>query len=200
MTWFKSSNQNNITGVSQTLTDRELYIDQNDMKNWATDVVELESGENPTSTQFGNQSTFPLTAAQYQTMSTDGTQPHLPRNRLGKSQFRRLLQPGGHEYDERRRLRSGADLQPPAELDDEVHRFPARRPALRRRYQAKAYQAVRMPVWTTASRPPRTQGVYTNWAGGGSTAIAYVGNFWNSYGYSAGGTSDTGGPSNGPRP
>ena len=70
MTWFKSSNQNNITGVSQTLTDRELYIDQNEMKNWATTIVELESGEDPTSTNFGNQSLYPLSAAQYQTMAS----------------------------------------------------------------------------------------------------------------------------------
>src|ERR1035438_2567611 len=28
MTWYKSSNQNNITGVSQTLTARELYVEQ----------------------------------------------------------------------------------------------------------------------------------------------------------------------------
>ncbi len=48
MTWFKSSNQNNVTGVSQTLTDRELYVDQNEMKNWATTIVELKSGEDPT--------------------------------------------------------------------------------------------------------------------------------------------------------
>jgi len=40
-----------------------------------------------------------------------------------------------------------------------------------------------MPIWTTASAPAAYSGVYTNWLGGGSTAIAYLGNFWNSYGY-----------------
>jgi hypothetical protein len=63
--------------------------------------------------------------------------------------------------------------------------------------QAKAYEAYRMPIWTTAAAPAAYTGAYTNWAGGGTTAVAYVGSFWNSYGW-GGGTSDTGGPSNGP--
>ena len=63
--------------------------------------------------------------------------------------------------------------------------------------QAKAYQAVRMPIWTTAAAPAAYTGVYSNWAGKGSTAITYIGKFWNSYGYD-GNTSDTGGPNNGP--
>ena len=69
MTWYKSNNQNNITGVSQTLTDRELYIDQNEMKNWSTAIVELESGEDPTSTNFGNQTLYPLSSAQFNAMA-----------------------------------------------------------------------------------------------------------------------------------
>ena len=67
MTWFRSSNQNNITGVSQTLTARELYVDQNEMKNWAQTIVELQSGEDPTSTNFGNTALYPISTAQYQT-------------------------------------------------------------------------------------------------------------------------------------
>jgi hypothetical protein len=64
--------------------------------------------------------------------------------------------------------------------------------------QAKAYQAVRMPIWTTASAPAAYSGVYTNWKGGGSTAIVYLGNFWNSYGYGGNSGSATSGPNGGP--
>ena len=65
--------------------------------------------------------------------------------------------------------------------------------------QAKAYQAVRMPIWTTATAPAAYSGVYTNWKGGGSTAITYLGNFWNSYGYD-GNTSPPADPTAGRRP
>ena len=64
--------------------------------------------------------------------------------------------------------------------------------------QAKAYQAVRMPIWTTAAAPAGYTGVYTNWRGGGSTAYTYLGTFWTAYGY-GGDTSATGGPGGGPQ-
>ena len=54
-----------------------------------------------------------------------------------------------------------------------------------------------MPTWTTATAPAAYSGVYTNWQGKGSTAITYLGNFWNSYGYD-GNATDTGGPNGGP--
>jgi hypothetical protein len=198
MTWFRSSNQNNITGVSQTLTDRELYIDQIDMKNWATAIVELESGENPTSTNFGNQSLYPLTAAEYQTMaSLTGLNVTYLETASGNPVS------GGYSNPEATNTTStgGYDLELTYNpLPNWTMKFTAsRQDAMLSAVdpQAKAYQAVRMPVWTTAAAPAAYQGVYTNWAGGGSTAIAYVGNFWNSYGY-PGDTSDTGGPNGGP--
>jgi hypothetical protein len=66
--------------------------------------------------------------------------------------------------------------------------------------QAKAYEAVRKPVWTAAAAPAAYQGVFTNWKGGGSTAVTYIGSFWNSYGPSSydSATSDTGGLNGGP--
>ena len=197
MTWFKSNNQNNITGVSQTLTDRELYIDQNEMKNWATDIVELESGENPTSTQFGNQATFPLTTAEYATMAqlTGLNQNYLQSGGAPLT--------GGFYNGEATNTyaAAGYDLEltynplPNWTLKFTGSRQSAQLSAVDT--QAKAYQAVRMPIWTTASAPAAYSGVYTNWAGAGSSAIAYLGNFWNSYGYD-GNTSDTGGPGGGP--
>jgi hypothetical protein len=197
MTWFKSNNQNNITGVSQTLTDRELYIDQNDMRTWASDIVALESGENPTSTQFNNQTAFPLTAAQYQTMGQlTGLSPVYLQN--GGSPLT-----GGYYNGEATNTTSagGYDLELTYNpLPNWTMKFTGSRQSAQLSAvdtQAKAYNAVRMPIWTTANAPAAYSGVYTNWAGGGSTAIAYLGNFWNSYGYGSDST-DTGGPSNGP--
>jgi outer membrane receptor protein involved in Fe transport len=198
MTWFKSNNQNNITGVSQTLTDRELYIDQNDMRQWASDVVALESGENPTSTQFGNQSIFPLTSAQYQTMSTL-TGMNLQYLEGGGNPIT-----GGFSNPEATNTTSAAgyDIELTYNpLPNWTMKFTGSRQSAQLSAvdtQAKAYTAIRMPYWTTASAPAAYSGVYSNWVGGGSTAIAYLGNFWNSYGYSADGPL-TGGPSNGPQ-
>ncbi|MGD1032150.1 MAG: TonB-dependent receptor plug domain-containing protein [Opitutaceae bacterium] len=197
MTWFKSSNQNNITGVSQTYIGRALYVDQNEFKNWATDIVELESGEDPTSTNFGNQSIYPITPAQYTTMAqltglnvnylTSGGDPLT----------------GGYINDEATNTTTagGYDLELTYNpLPNWTMKFTAARQDAKLSSvdsQAKAYLAVRLPVWQSTNAPAAYQGVYTNWQGKGSTAITYLGNFWNSYGYD-GNTSDGGGPNGGP--
>jgi outer membrane receptor protein involved in Fe transport len=197
MTWFKSVNENNISGVSQTYTDREINIDST-MKQWSQVIVELESGENPTSTQFGNVSTYPLTAGEYQTMSQlTGLSLTYLETGFGNTVT------GGYSNPEATNTYSadGVDLEVTYNpLPNWTMKFTASRQAAQLSAvdtQAKAYEAYRMPIWTTAAAPAGYSGVYTNWAGGGTTAVAYVGSFWNSYGW-GGGTSDTGGPNNGP--
>jgi hypothetical protein len=159
--------------------------------------VELESGENPTSTQFGNQATFPLTTAEYATMAslTGLAQTYLESGGAPLT--------GGFYNGEATNTYSAAgyDLELTYNpLPNWTMKFTGSRQSAQISavdLQAKAYQAVRMPIWTTASAPAAYSGVYTNWVGNGSTAIAYLGNFWNSYGYD-GNTSDTGGPGGGP--
>ncbi len=134
VTWFKSSNQNNTTGVSQTLTDRELYVDQNEMKNWATTIVELNSGEDPTQTTFGNTTTFPISPAQFQQMATlTGLNVNWISGDGGNDVTGGYSNPEGHQYDHCRWLRCGAHLQSAAELDHEADRRASKRPALGRR-------------------------------------------------------------------
>jgi hypothetical protein len=199
MTWFKSSNQNNISGVSQTLTDRELYIDQNEMKNWARYIVDLESGEDPTSTNFDNQSLYPTTTAQYQTMATlTGMNFNYLQTGSGNTVT------GGYSNPEATNTYTsgGYDLELTYNpLPNWTMKFTGSHQGAQLSavdLQAKAYQAVRMPIWTTASAPAAYSGVYTNWKGGGSTAIVYLGNFWNSYGYGGNSGSATSGPNGGP--
>jgi hypothetical protein len=190
MTWFKSSNQNN-TGASYTLTGRELYTDQNEFKNWATTIVELNSGEDPTSTQFGNTTVFPLSTAQYsQIAALTGLNVTYVTNGSGQPQTGGYFNPiatntttsGGYDLEITynplpnwtMKITGGRQDGSLSSVDS----------------QAKAYQAVRMPVWlaATSSQYPN---IFTNWRGGGSTAITYIGNFWNSYGYDSN-TNDTG--------
>ncbi len=199
MTWFKSSNENNTTGVSQTFTNRELYIDQNEMKNWARSIVELESGESPTSTSFDNQTLYPLTQAQYQTMASltgmnvnylSGLGGNDITGGYSKPEATNTTTTGGYDAELTfnptpnwtMKLTASRNFASLSSVDS----------------QAKAYQALRMPIWTTAVAPAAYSGVYTNWQGKGSTAITYLGSFWNSYGYSSNAT-DTGGPNGGPQ-
>ena len=196
MTWFKSSNQNNVTGVSQTLTDRELYVDQNEMKNWATTVVELESGENPTTTQFGNQTVYPLTQAMYQQMAA------LTGLNVNYLQTGGNPITGGYSSPEATNTLSaeGYNIELTYNpLPNWTMKLTGGRQAAQLSavdLQAKAYQAVRMPIWTTASAPAQFSGLITNYLGNGNTSYLYVGNFWNSYGYDSNtnATGTNGGP------
>ena len=66
--------------------------------------MELQSGEDPTSTNFGNQTLYPLSAAQFTAMAAlTGLNVNYLAGRAA-TRHRRLLQPGGHEHDHRRRL------------------------------------------------------------------------------------------------
>ncbi len=197
MTWFKSNNQNNVTGVSQTLTDREIYVDGNEAKNWGQTIVELNSGEDPTQTNFGNQTTFPLSTAQQQQVAA---LTGLSYNFLYQGPAAPLS--GGYYNAEATNTTSSGGYD--AELTynplpNWTMKLTGGRQAAQLSSvdsQAKAYQAVRMPQWLALSTTAYPN-VFTNWAGGGSTAYAYIGQFWNSYGYD-GNTSLTGGPNNGP--
>ena len=63
MTWFRSSNEFNTVGVSETVTGRIPNIDTA-LIGWATSVVELRNGEDPTNTNFGNLTVYPLSQAE----------------------------------------------------------------------------------------------------------------------------------------
>jgi hypothetical protein len=199
MTWFKSDNENNINGVSQTITNRELYIDQNEMKNWARSIVELESGENPALNTFDNTTLYPLSQAQYQAMANMTGMNVNYLSGVGGN-----LITGGYSKPEATNTTSAAGYD--AELTyNPLPNWTMKLTGARQfaslssvDSQAKAYQAYRMPTWLSATAPAAYSGVYTNWKGGGSNAITYLGSFWNSYGYSSNAT-DTGGPNGGPQ-
>ena len=167
MTWFKSSNQNNVTGVSQTLTDRELYVDQNEVKNWATTDrgAELRRGSDPDHVWQPDDlppEHRPAAAGR----RAHGPELQLPLSGAGGALDRRLLQCRGHEYDHR----GGYDVEltynplPNWTMKITGGRQDAQLSAVDT--QAKAYQAVRMPQWLAMSTTAYPN-VFTNWAGGG---------------------------------
>jgi outer membrane receptor protein involved in Fe transport len=58
-TWFNTTSENAI--VTLTSTARANYIDQTELKNWATKVVEVRNGQNPSDPNFGNINIYPIT-------------------------------------------------------------------------------------------------------------------------------------------
>jgi len=185
MTWYKSSNQNNTTGVSQTLTDRELYVDQNEMKNWAQTIVELNSGEDPTQTTFGNTSLFPITSAQFAQMAAltglnlnwiSGNGGNDVTGSFSAPEATNTTTAGGYDVE--------LTYNPLPNWTMKITGSHQNAQLSAVDLQAKAYQALRMPVWLAATSTAYPN-VFTNWQGAGSTSFAYIGNFWNSYGYDA---------------
>ena len=183
MTWFRSNNLNNVTGVSQTVNGRSLYIDQNEFKNWARTIVDLQSGEDPTSTNFDNTTLYPITQAQYQTMaSMTGLNINYLQNGGApltggyiNAEASNATTAGGYDLELTynplpnwtMKITGGRQSSEITSVDS----------------QAAAYIGARMPTWLAAASPAAYSGVYTNWKGAGSSAITYLGNFWNSYGY-----------------
>ena len=174
-TWFHTTNENQI--VTLTSTGRANYIDQTELKNWATAVVEMRNGESPSDPNFGNTAVYPITAAmQSQIAALTG----LPYNYGGNVGRERGVRESGRDRERRgagRRDRS--DLQSPAQLDDEVYLGQA----------DHRHQRCRLPGRGLGQLPdaqrgwrirPRTSAPCTRKYGG---TQMYLGNFWQGYGY-----------------
>jgi hypothetical protein len=191
MNWYRAANQNNTTSVSSTITTRTLYVDINEMQNWARQVVEIRNGQDPTGTNFDNLTINPLSTSEqsqiaaltglpfdynFGTNLTDGYRNLNPTNTTST---------GGYDLELTYnplpnwtlKLTGGRQDAKISSVDS----------------QAKAYIAYRMPFWTTVGAADLPN-VITNYKGAGANSLAYYGSFWNSYGYdsnvgSGGGTS-----------
>ena len=60
-TWFNTTNDNAY--VTLTSTGRANYIDNAILQHWATEVVEIRDGENPSDPNFNNTNVYPITSA-----------------------------------------------------------------------------------------------------------------------------------------
>jgi outer membrane receptor protein involved in Fe transport len=180
MTWYRSSSENNTTGVSSTITSRTRYVDQNELFNWATTVVELRSGQDPTNVNFGNQSVTPLTQAQENQISALTQLPYNYATGVSPSGGYLNVQPTNTTTS------GGTDVEltynptPNWTIKVTGGRQDAKLSAVDS--QAKAYLAVRLPYWQAVGAADFPN-VITNYHGAGTSSLLYVGNFWNSYGY-----------------
>jgi len=193
MTWFRATNQNNP--VSSTPTARVIYIENNEMRNWARQVVEIRNGADPTNVNFDNLTVTPLT-------TTEQTQIEA----LSGLSYNYLFGSGGAPISGGYYNESATNSTVTGGYSAEITYNPlpnwtikvtgGRQSAQQANLdsQAKAYLAIRMPYWLTvgAADLPNAIPNYKNTGG-----PVYYGSFWNSYGY-GGDTSLTGGPGGGP--
>jgi hypothetical protein len=183
-TWFNTTNENAI--VSLTSTGRANYIDANELKNWATKVVEVESGQDPTNVNFGNTNIYPITAAmQNQIAALTGLPYNYGGNVGANGQY---VNPNATESG----VAKGIEL--------ELTYNPLRNWTMKFTWgkqqttingaaaQAQAWVNYRMPVWTTlqSGLPAALDKTYTL-TGGTQMNLS---NFWQAYGYDGNVTSN----------
>ncbi len=87
-TWFHTTNEN--ARVTLTSTARAQYIDQTELKNWATKVVQVRTfnatgyGAAPGTTNFGNTNIYPITQAMQDQIAALTGLPYNYGNNLGE--------------------------------------------------------------------------------------------------------------------
>ena len=172
-TWFRTANQNQF--VSNTSNARAIYID-NELKNWATAVVEVRHGENPSDSNFGNTSVYPITQQMQDEISAITGLPYTFGGNVGeKGQF-------VNPYETADGIARGIEL--------ELTYNPTRNWRMKFAWakqktilsniasQAAAWFNYRMPKWQAYTANDLTQ-VYTR-SNGRAMSLA---NFWQGYGY-----------------
>lgn len=189
-TWFTTENENQL--VSNTSNARALYIDETELKDWATAVVEVRTAEagitnaagtpypmpNDPSNNFGNQNVFPITATMQSQISALTGLPYTFGGNVGANgQF---INP----YETEDGIAKGT------EVEAEYNPTPEWRMKFSWGYQktilsniaqqAASYVNSRLAAWQAYTAPDLTQ-IYTN-NGNGGRAMS-LSNFWTGYGY-----------------
>lgn len=185
-TWFTTTNQNQLVG--DTSNARAMYIDQNELKNWATAVVETRANlagltdptnglyPDPTSKDFGNTSKYPITADLQNQISQLTKLPYEFGGNVGANG--QYINP--HETEDG--IAKGVEIEATYNpLPNWRMKFSwGRQKTILSNIaaQAAAWVNYRMPAWQKYAAPDLNT-VYTRSNG----RQMYLGNFWNGYGY-----------------
>ncbi len=173
-TWFKTNDLNQT--ASFTSTGRSNYIDVTQLKDWATTVVEIRNGQNPSDPSFGNTSINPITVAEQNQIAALTGLPYTYGGNVG----------GNGEYVNV----SGTEDSSAKGVDLELTYNPLPNWTMRvtagkqvttvanAATQGAAWVNYRMPFWLGAKATDLNQ-IYTKSNG----TPLYVGNFWTGYGY-----------------
>lgn len=173
-TWFKTTNQNQL--VSNTSNARALYIDANEVKAWATAVVKIKEGQNPSDPNFNNATVNPITPAEQTAIAALTGLPYNFGGNVGETG--EFMNP----YETQNGIARGIEL--------ELTYNPV--PNWRMKFswgkqktilsdiasQAAAWVNYRLPKWQTGYTSDLTQ-IYTL-SNGRTMSLA---NFWTGYGF-----------------
>ncbi|MGH7995370.1 MAG: TonB-dependent receptor plug domain-containing protein [Opitutaceae bacterium] len=173
-TWFTTEDENQL--VNDTSNARALYIDDNELKNWATAVVEVRDGIDPTGASFLNANTTPVTTQMQTQISTLMGLPYNIGTNVGNNgQF---ISP----YETEDGVSKGT------EIELTYNPLPNWRMKLDWGFQktilsniaqqAADYVSSRLSAWQTYTAPDLAT-VYTRSNG----SLMYLGSFWNAYGF-----------------
>ena len=173
-TWFNTTNENQL--YSPTSQGRANYIDANEVKNWATTVVEIRNGENPSDPNFGNASVYPITAAMQSQISALTGLPYNYGGNVGAQG--EYVAPAGTENGVAKGIDLEATYNPLPNWTMKVTWSKQVTTVTGVAAQAAAWIQYRYPTWQKYSAPDLNQ-IYYSATGN----PIYVGNFWTGYGY-----------------
>ena len=173
-TWFNTTNEAAI--VTLTSTARANYIDQTELKNWATNVVLIRNGFSPSDPTFNNPGIHPITAAMQDQISALTGLPYSYGGNVGANgQF---VNPAANEDG----VAKGVDLEltynPTTNWTMKFTWGKQQTTITGAAAQAQAWVNYRLPTWQQYAAPDLAS-VYTLSNG----KKMYIGNFWSAYGY-----------------
>jgi outer membrane receptor protein involved in Fe transport len=181
-TWFNTTNQNAL--VTLTSTARANYMDQTELKNWATKVVDIRSGQDPTSANFGNTNIYPITPAMQDQIAALTGLPYTYGGNVGETG--QYVNPNGTESGVAKGIDFELTYNPQPNWTMKLTFGKQLTTITGAAAQAQAWVDHRLPKWqlyTAADLP--TVYILNN-----GTKM-FLGNFWQGYGYDSNVTSNS---------
>ncbi|HVW20351.1 MAG TPA: TonB-dependent receptor plug domain-containing protein [Opitutaceae bacterium] len=173
-TWFTTSNLNQV--VNFTSVARANYIDQNELHNWATAVVEIRNGESPSDPNFGNTSVYPITTAMQGQIAALTGLPYTYGGQIGATG--EYVNPTGTQNSQAKGVDLELEYNPLPNWTMKFTWGKQQTTVSNAASQAAAWINYRLPAWQKYAAADLSQ-VYTLSSG----KQMYLGNFWQSYGY-----------------
>lgn len=176
-TWFKTTNVNAL--VASTAVPRANYIDQTELKNWATKVVEVRNGQNPSDPNFGNINVHPITPAMQDQIAALTGLPYNYGGNVGETgEFVALPSNQGTEDGVARGIEIEATYNPLPNWTMKLSWGKQETTITGAAAIAQAWVDHRMPKWQQYVASDLNT-VYTLSSG----SPMYLGNFWQAYGF-----------------
>jgi TonB-dependent Receptor Plug Domain len=173
-TWFSTDDLNQVENF--TSVARANYIDQTQLHDWATNVVEIRDGESPSDPNFGNTSVYPITAAMQTQISALTGLPYSYGGNVGSNG--EYINPTGTENSQAKGVEVEMEYNPLPNWTMKFTWGKQQTTVNGAAEQASSWVAYRYPAWLKYSAPDLSQ-TYTLSNGN----PMYVGNFWQAYGY-----------------